>query len=96
MEFEFDLEKNQKLKEERDISFEEAILLIEEGNLLEVIEHPNKLKYPNQKLYVLDIDGYIYLVPFVRQGDKIFLKTIYPSRKATKEYLEKKEKHHEN
>ncbi len=95
-EFEFDVGKNQKLKEERGISFEEIILLIEEGNLLDVVEHPNKLKYPHQQFYVLDVNDYVYLVPFVREGNKIFLKTICPSRKATKEYLGKKEKPHES
>lgn len=84
-EFEFDIEKNTSLKRERGISFEEIILLIDEGHLLDVVEHPNKLKYPRQQIYVVDVGGYIYLVPFVRNEAKIFLKTIYPSRKATKE-----------
>jgi len=88
-EFEFDPAKNQKLKQERKISFEEIILLINEGFLMNVVEHPNKDKYPNQQFYVVDVDGYVYLVPFVREGKKVFLKTIYPSRKATKEYLKK-------
>jgi|SRR3989338_7706503 len=90
-EFEFDLEKNATLKSDRGISFEEIILLIDEGHLLDVVEHPNKLRYRNQQIYVVDVEGYVYLVPFVREGNKIFLKTIYPSRKATKEYLERKE-----
>lgn len=90
-EFEFDLKKNVALKKERGISFEEIILLIDEGHLLDVVEHPNKAKYPNQQLYVIDVQGYIYLVPFVREENKIFLKTIYPSRKATKAYLAGKE-----
>jgi uncharacterized DUF497 family protein len=91
--FEFDAEKNSSLKRERGISFEEIILLIDEGHLLDVVEHPNKLKYQNQQIYVVDVGGYIYLIPFVRDEKKIFLKTIYPSRKATKEYLEtRKEK----
>lgn len=91
-EFEFDPAKNQKLKEERGISFEEIILLIDEGYLIDVVEHSNKEKYPSQQFYVVDVDRYVYLVPFVREGNRIFLKTIYPSRKATKEYLNKKEK----
>ena len=89
-EFEFDTEKNASLKRERGISFEEIILLIDEGHLLDVVEHPNNKKYPSQRFYVVDVDGYIHLVPFVREGNKIFLKTIYPSRKATKEYLRRK------
>lgn len=90
--FEFDSEKNATLKKERGISFEEIILLIDEGHLLDVVEHPNRVRYPHQQIYVIDVEGYIYLVPFVRDEDKIFLKTIYPSRKATKEYLAGKEK----
>jgi hypothetical protein len=84
---EFDLEKNAELKKTRGIGFEEIILLIDEGYLLDVVEHPNRLRYPHQQLYVVDVEGYAYLVPFVREENKIFLKTIYPSRKATKEYL---------
>src|SRR3989338_4516528 len=89
--FEFDIEKNRVLKRDRGISFEEIILLIDEGNLLDVVEHPNRLKYGNQQIYVVDVEGYAYLVPFVREGNTIFLKTIYPSRKATREYLAKRE-----
>lgn len=88
LEYEYDPEKNIKLKEERGISFEEVIYYINNGHLLDVVRHPNKEKYLNQYLYVLDVDGYVYLVPFVRQGAKIFLKTIFPSRKHTKKYLE--------
>lgn len=95
-EFEFDTDKNTTLKKERGISFEEIILLIDEGHLLDVVEHPNKIKYEHQQIYVVDVGGYIHLVPFVREENKIFLKTIYPSRKATKEYLTKKEKKHEH
>jgi hypothetical protein len=89
-EFDFSLEKNLKLKEERGISFEEIISLIHNGNLLDVIEHPNKEKYGYQKIYVVNVGGYVYLVPFVKEGNKFFLKTIFPSRKATKDYLQKK------
>lgn len=80
-------EKNLLLKETRGISFEEIEVAIEEGNLLDVIMHPNIKRYPNQKMYVVKINNYIYLVPFVRQGDTVFLKTIFPSRKLTKKYL---------
>lgn len=91
IEFHFDGDKNQRLKEERGISFEEIILLINDGYMVDVVEHHNPKKYPNQKFYLVDVDGYIYLVPFIREGNKIFLKTIYPSRKVTKEYLGKKD-----
>lgn len=65
---------------------------LDEDYLIDVVEHLNKEKYPNQQFYVVDVDGYVYLVQFVREGNRIFLKTIYPSRKATKEYLNKKER----
>lgn len=88
-EFDFSPEKNTALKRERGISFEEIIVLIHEGYLLDVVEHPNKEKYPHQMMYVIDVRGYVFLVPFVREETRIFLKTIYPSRKATKDYLDK-------
>ena len=90
MNFDFSADKNQLLIKERGICFEDVIAAIEGGQLLNIIEHHNIEKYPNQKIYVLDINYYIYLVPFVRK-DKctIFLKTIFPSRKLTKKYLEK-------
>ncbi len=84
--YDFSPEKNSKLKEERGISFEEVIAAIDEGYLLDVIEHYNKDKFPNQKVYIVEIDCYVYLVPFVRNEDEIFLKTIFPSRKLTKLY----------
>ncbi|MDF2966057.1 MAG: hypothetical protein K0Q51_1445 [Rickettsiaceae bacterium] len=90
-EFEFSVEKNLKLKKERGISFEEIIALIDNGSLIDIVEHPNKEQYPDQKFYIIDVSGYVYLVPFVRNKEKIFLKTIFPSRKATKEYLKSKE-----
>ena len=85
--FEFSPEKNMMLKEERGISFEEIIAAIQEGHLLDVIEHHNKSKFGHQKIYVVDIDSYVYLVPFVKSENGIFLKTIFPSRKLTKQYL---------
>lgn len=84
-------EKNQKLQQERSISFERVQLALEEGRLLTVIEHHNS-KYQHQKIMVVDINEYIYLVPFVEDEEKLFLKTIIPSRKATKEYLSTKKK----
>ena len=89
IEYEFSAEKNNTLKEQRSISFEEVIYYISNGHLLDTIQHHNKEKYAGQEFYVVDVDGYVYLVPFVRQNNKIFLKTIFPSRKHTKQYLEK-------
>lgn len=91
IEYEFSAEKNNKLKEERDISFEEIIYYINNGHLLDIVEHPNQSKYADQKFYVIDIDDYVHLVPFVRHGNKIFLKTVFPSRKHTKQYMEQME-----
>jgi len=79
--------KSDKLKDERDVCFEDIIIAISEGNLLDVIVHPNADKYSEQKIYVVLVDGYVYLVPFAEDETKIFLKTVYPSRKLTKRYL---------
>ena len=79
--------KNQKLIEVRKISFEDILFNIQKGRLLDDIEHPNKTKYPNQRVFVVAVDGYAYLVPYVEDNREIFLKTIIPSRKATKHYL---------
>jgi hypothetical protein len=85
--FDFAADKNHWLKENRNISFEEVIAALEDKRLIEVIEHPNKAKYPNQNMYVLEINNYIYLVPFVQTSkNSVFLKTIFRSRKATKQY----------
>ena len=88
-EYEFSAEKNGILKGERGISFEEIIYYISNGKLLDTIQHHNNNKYNGQMFYVVDVEGYVYLVPFIRQKNKIFLKTIFPGRKHTKQYLEK-------
>lgn len=80
-------DKNQELILERDISFEEAIFYIENGGLLDDIVHPNKSDYPNQRIFILRIVDYVYLVPYVETEEEVFLKTIIPSRKFTKIYL---------
>jgi uncharacterized DUF497 family protein len=85
-------EKNELLKKERGISFEEIVLNIQLGNELDLFEHPNKERYPGQKILVVLVEGYVYLVPFVENGEELFLKTIIPSRKATKHY---RGNHHE-
>lgn len=85
--FSWSEEKNEVLLAERDISFEEIVLYIEKGFLLDVLEHPNPEKYPGQKIFVVQVEEYVYLVPFVESEDTVFLKTIIPSRKATRKYL---------
>jgi uncharacterized DUF497 family protein len=85
--FSWNEEKNDQLKTERQVSFEEVVLYIELGFLLDVLEHPNQEKYKGQKVFVVQIDEYVYLVPFVETADQVFLKTIIPSRKATRKYL---------
>lgn len=80
-------EKNEILKNERNISFEEVVELILEGKILDIVRHPNIEKYPNQKIFILNINDYCYLVPFVEDEEQIFLKTIIPSRKTTSQYL---------
>ena len=89
MKFEWSPEKNEKLKEERNISFEQIIFHLSEGDLWETADHPNQEDYPGQKIYFVIVDDYIYLVPFVVDDEYIFLKTIIPSRKATKQYKQK-------
>jgi uncharacterized DUF497 family protein len=87
--FNWDKEKNLKLKELRGISFEEIVFYISNGAVIDVIENRNSEKYKNQLMFIIEIDSYAYIVPFVENDEEIFLKTIYPSRKATKEYLNK-------
>jgi len=83
-------EKNQQLILERGVSFEDVVFCLQQGALLDDVEHPNGDKYPNQRIFVIDIDGYVYLVPYVESRKEIFLKTVIPSRKATKLYLGEK------
>ncbi len=86
----WDDEKNEWLKKMRGVSFEEVKSAIEDKRDLDIIDHPNQNRYPGQKMYVVDIKNYIYLVPFVADEFKEFLKTIIPSRKAKKKYIERK------
>ena len=79
-------EKNERLKQERGLSFEEVVYHIEQGDVLDIAEHPNQRKYPGQRIYVIRIRNYVHLVPFIETDDEIFLKTIIPSRKAEREY----------
>ena len=85
----WDPEKNEVLKASRGISFEEVVLNIELGNEVDLFEHPNQDQYPGQRISVVIIENYAYLVPFVEGDEELFLKTIIPSRKATKKYVEK-------
>jgi uncharacterized DUF497 family protein len=85
--FSWNEEKNELLLSERHISFEDIILYIEKGFLLDLLEHPNPEKYPGQKIFVVQVEEYVYLVPYVESDEEVFLKTIIPSRKATKRYL---------
>lgn len=85
--FRWNHEKNGALKTERGISFEEIVLAIEADGLLDELRHPNPGKYPNQLVFVAALDDYVYLVPYVEEPDYYFLKTIIPSRKATRDYL---------
>jgi len=85
--FDWNEEKNEKLKRERNISYEIIVSQIELGFLIDIVEPPSQNKYKSQSLYVVEYESYVYLVPFVEDDEKVFLKTIIPSRKATKKYL---------
>jgi uncharacterized DUF497 family protein len=85
--FNWNEDKNKLLEEERNVSFEEIVRAIRTGNLLDVIEHYNQEKYSQQRIFIVKLREYIYLVPFVESDKEIFLKTIIPSRKMTKKYL---------
>ena len=85
--FNWNPEKNRQLVNERGIAFEEIIFLIQNGYLLDEIEHPNSTDYPNQRIFIVEVDAYVYMVPFIENNDELFLKTIIPSRKLTRIYL---------
>jgi len=80
-------EKNLLLKETREISFEQIVMHIEQGDLIDIIQHPNSEKYSNQKILIINVKNYIYTVPFIENEKERFLKTIIPNRKFTKKYL---------
>lgn len=88
--FSWDNEKNELLKNGRGVCFEQIVLLMQKGEVLDTIEHPNQERYSGQKIAVVIIDAYAYLVPYVEHDEEIFLKTIIPSRKATNNYLREK------
>lgn len=87
--FTWDEEKNEKLKAQRGVSFEEIVFHIERGAILDILEHPNQERYGGQRIFVVQREGYAYLVPFVEEKEQVVLKTIIPSRKATEKYLGK-------
>ena len=89
--FNWNRDKNEWLRENRGICFEDILFYLENNLLIDDIEYPNREKYTGQRMMVFDIENYIYLVPYIESEDEIFLKTIIPSKKATKKYLENKD-----
>lgn len=89
--FLFDENKNTKLMLEREISFQQIIGELEADRELDIVKHPNNTKYPGQEVFIVEIGGYVYAVPFMKHDGYFFLKTIFPSRKLTKKYLSKTE-----
>lgn len=85
--FDWSPEKNEWLREVRGLTFDEVLYHIQAGGLLDVLEHANPEKYPGQRVFVVDVEGYVYLIPFVESEKIVFLKTIIPSRRMTKRYL---------
>lgn len=85
--FDWSPEKNEFLKKEKNLSFEEIALHLSEGKLWKVTKHPNPERYPNQKVFLVPVNDYIFFVPFIKDGEKFFFKTAFPHRQATKEYL---------
>jgi uncharacterized DUF497 family protein len=81
-------EKNRRLKSERGISFEMIVSQVEAGRILDIVRNPNRAKYRDQMMFIIELDGYAFLVPFSEDEYEIFLVTVIPSRKATKRYLE--------
>ena len=88
--FRWDNEKNEWLKKQRGVSFEQVVILLEREDVLEVVEHPNQERYPGQRIAIVKINDYAYLVPYIQDGEEIFLKSIIPSRKATNKYVRTK------
>ena len=84
--YNWNADKNQLLMRERGISFERIVFEIGCGNELTVLDHPNQEKYPGQKISMVRVDDYVYAVPFIESDTEFFLKTIIPSRKATRQY----------
>jgi len=85
--YDWSVEKNEWLEHERGIAFEDVVFHLARGGLLDTIAHPNQRQYPGQRIFIVNVEGYACLVPFVEADEVIFLKTIIPSRKMTKHYL---------
>jgi hypothetical protein len=83
----WDEQKNAWLKLNRGLGFERVAALMERGQVLDLMDHPDREKYPNQRMAIVEVDGYAYLVPYVEDSEAVFLKTVIPSRKATRKYL---------
>ena len=89
--FRWDADKNEQLIRERGVSFEQITVAVENGDLRQIVQHPNVVKYPRQSIMIVGMDGYAFLVPFVEEADYYFLKTIIPSRKATRDFIDSKD-----
>jgi len=85
--FDWNLGKNEELKAQRKISFEDIVFSISRNGLMDILEHPDQQRYPGQRIFIVNVDDYAYIVPFIEDKKTIFLKTIIPSRKMTKKYL---------
>ena len=88
--FRWDNEKNERLRKNRGVCFEQVVILMDRGEILDTIEHPNQDRYPGQKIAIVEINHYAYLVPYVEKEGELLLKTIIPSRKATNQYMRTK------
>ena len=86
-EFDWDDLKNETLQRVRGVCLEDVLVCIRNGGVIDVIRHPDRDRYPSQSIIVLNMEGYVWLVPYVKSRGVRFLKTIIPSRKATREYL---------
>jgi hypothetical protein len=86
MRYDWNPEKNEWLKKERHMSFEQIVFHLSQGDVWKIADHPDKKKYPGQKIYFVNVEGYIYMVPHMITDDCVFLKTIIPGRKATKDF----------
>jgi len=85
--FDWSEDKNEWLLAQRNVTFEEVVYWIMRGGLLDILEHPNTKMYPNQQLFIVNIDDYAYIVPFIEDNERVYLKTIIPSRKMTRKYM---------
>ena len=84
--FKWNLEKNKSLMKDRGVCFEDVVTTIYEDKIIDILKHPNKEKYPDQSIYIVELMGYVCMVSYVKNNDEIYLKTIIPSRKMHKHY----------